>query len=130
MAKRETADGQTGLFDRAAEQEEIERISRQARERIATSPQAPRNDKDGGRIATAPQAPRNDEDRADEGHRPLRRKADVKCASLQDGSVWEMKKRGSVGVVSTVPNCGYSEAALRSLRERGWHLYKDGKRLD
>ena len=47
-----------------------------------------------------------------------------------DGSVWEMKKRGSVGVISTVPFCGYSEATLRSLRERGWHLYKDGKRVD
>ena len=83
MARRKTADGQTGLFDRAAEQEEVERISRQAR-----------NDR------------------------------------KVDGSVWEMKKRGSVGVVSTAPNCGYSEATLRSLRERGWHLYKDGKRFD
>ena len=83
MARRKTADGQTGLFENAV----------------------------------APHPAR------DAGHLPPRGKA-------TDGSVWEMKKRGSVGVISTAPYCGYSEATLRSLRERGWHLYKDGKRLD
>ena len=68
MARRKTADGQTGLFENAV----------------------------------APHPAR------DAGHLPPRGKA-------TDG---------------TAPYCGYSEAALRSLRERGWHLYKDGKRLD
>ena len=128
-----------------------ERISRQARNdgdggadfsaplRSGRNDKAGRNDKDGGgrtmfaptetreRIATPVCGlARNDKD----GGRGLPRACGPRNDRKVDGSVWEMKKRGSVGVISTAPYCGYSEATLRSLRERGWHLYKDGKRLD
>lgn len=42
---------------------------------------------------------------------------------------YEMRKSGSVGVVSSVVNCGYSEETLESLRKAGWSLYKNGTQI-
>ena len=118
MARRKTADGQTGLFENAGS-------PHPARDAGHLPPRgkALRKDEEGGRTMFAPTGDRGrGVPRAESGPRNDKK--------AEDGSVWEMKKRGSVGVISTVPFCGYSEATLRSLKERGWHLYKDGKRVD
>lgn len=49
--------------------------------------------------------------------------------SARNDSLWQVKKRGSVGVSSHAPNCGYDEGTVKSLQERGWHLYKDGEKV-
>lgn len=47
----------------------------------------------------------------------------------EKGAIWHMKKRGSVGVQSSVPNCGYDQKTLESLRKAGWHLYDGEKKI-
>ena len=47
----------------------------------------------------------------------------------EKGAIWHMKKRGSVGVQSPVPNCGYDQKTLESLRKAGWHLYDGEKKI-
>lgn len=47
----------------------------------------------------------------------------------KDGALWQVKKRGSAGVSSHAENCGYDERTVKSLQERGWHLYKDGEKV-
>lgn len=47
----------------------------------------------------------------------------------RNDSLWQVKKRGSVGVSSHAPNCGYDEGTVKSLQERGWHLYRDGEKV-
>lgn len=49
--------------------------------------------------------------------------------SARNDSLWQVKKRGSVGVSSHAENCGYDERTMKSLQERGWHLYKDGEKV-
>ena len=49
--------------------------------------------------------------------------------SARNDSLWQVKKRGSVGVSSHAPNCGYDERTVRSLQERGWHMYRDGEKV-
>ena len=49
--------------------------------------------------------------------------------SARNDSLWQGKKRGSVGVSSHAPNCGYDERTVRSLQERGWHMYRDGEKV-
>ena len=44
-------------------------------------------------------------------------------------TIWQMKKRGSVGVKSTAPKCGYTEKQLESLKKAGWHLYDGEKKI-
>lgn len=44
-------------------------------------------------------------------------------------ALWQVKKRGSVGVSSHAENCGYDQRTMKSLQERGWHLYKDGEKV-
>lgn len=45
------------------------------------------------------------------------------------GSLWQMKKRGCVGVSSPAQNCGYDKRTLESLKAAGWHLYRDGEKV-
>lgn len=49
--------------------------------------------------------------------------------SCEKGAIWHMKKRGSVGVKSTAPKCGYAEKQLESLKKAGWHLYDGEKKI-
>ncbi len=49
--------------------------------------------------------------------------------SARNDSLWQVKKRGAVGVSSHAENCGYDERTVKSLQERGWHLYKDGEKV-
>lgn len=44
-------------------------------------------------------------------------------------ALWQVKKRGSVGVSSHAEKCGYDQRTVKSLQERGWHLYKDGEKV-
>lgn len=44
-------------------------------------------------------------------------------------ALWQVKKRGSVGVSSHAENCGYDQRTVKSLQERGWHLYRDGEKV-
>ena len=44
-------------------------------------------------------------------------------------ALWQVKKRGSVGVSSHAENCGYDERTVKSLQERGWHMYRDGEKV-
>lgn len=50
-----------------------------------------------------------------------------RCA--RNDSLWQVKKRGSVGVSSHAENCGYDQRTVKSLQERGWHLYRDGEKV-
>ena len=49
--------------------------------------------------------------------------------SARNDSLGQGEKRGSVGVSSHAPNCGYDERTVRSLQERGWHMYRDGEKV-
>lgn len=49
--------------------------------------------------------------------------------SARNDSLWQVKKRGSVGVSSHEPNCGYDQRTVKSLQERGWHMYRDGEKV-
>ena len=40
---------------------------------------------------------------------------------------WEIRKGRTVYVVSHLEDCGYTDAALESLRKAGYSLYKNGK---
>lgn len=44
-------------------------------------------------------------------------------------ALWQVKKRGSVGVSSHAENCGYDQRTMKSLQERGWHMYRDGEKV-
>ena len=39
---------------------------------------------------------------------------------------WEIRKGRTVYVVSHIEDCGYTDAALESLRKAGYSLYKNG----
>ena len=45
------------------------------------------------------------------------------------GDIWELRKRGWAGVVSSAPNCGYDMATLESLQRHGYSLYKNGEKV-
>ena len=45
-------------------------------------------------------------------------------------TVWRLVKRGCAGVVSTVPNCGYTEEQLASLKKHGYRLKKEETKLE
>lgn len=68
--------------------------------------------------------------RLDEISRGREKRGRKEPAPAVDGSTWEMRKRGSIGVISPLINCGYSAETLKSLEERGWKLYKDGKKVE
>lgn len=40
---------------------------------------------------------------------------------------WEIRKGRKVWLASPLKNCGYPESTLKSLRSKGFKLYKDGK---
>ena len=40
---------------------------------------------------------------------------------------WNIKKPGGVGVVPSIPFCGYDKATLASLKKAGYRIYKNGK---
>lgn len=40
---------------------------------------------------------------------------------------WEIRRGRTVYVVSHLEDCGYTDAALESLRKAGYSLYKNGK---
>lgn len=40
---------------------------------------------------------------------------------------WNIKKPGGVGVVSSIPLCGYDKATLASLKKAGYRIYRNGK---
>ena len=45
-------------------------------------------------------------------------------------SRWEIRKGRKVWLASPLKNCGYSESTLKSLRSKGFKLYKDGKLVE
>lgn len=53
----------------------------------------------------------------------------ARAPRIERQSVWQMKKRGCAGVKSTVPNCGYDQKTLESLKKAGWHLYDGEKKI-
>lgn len=53
----------------------------------------------------------------------------TKKKETASGSVWQTKKRGKVGVISPLENCGYEKADRESLKKAGWGMYRDGKRV-
>ena len=78
-------------------------------------------------------AVRDDTSSGPAGHLPLKGKA-LRGSGRQgavptQGALWQVKKRGSVGVSSHAENCGYDQRTAKSLQERGWHLYKDGEKV-
>lgn len=40
---------------------------------------------------------------------------------------WNIRKPGGVGVVSSMPFCGYDQQTLASLKRAGYRVYKNGK---
>lgn len=50
----------------------------------------------------------------------------IKEKAEKTNDTYEMRKSGSIGVISSVVNCGYSADTLESLRRAGWSLYKNG----
>lgn len=42
---------------------------------------------------------------------------------------WEIRKDGKTYVSSGLKNCGYPETALKSLRQKGYDLYHNGKEV-
>ena len=52
-----------------------------------------------------------------------------RSARNDDVALWQMKKRGCAGVSSHAENCGYDQRTIKSLQERGWHLYRDGEKV-
>lgn len=40
---------------------------------------------------------------------------------------YEIRKGGQVYCSSYIKNCGYSDAVLKNMKERGYSLYADGK---
>lgn len=45
------------------------------------------------------------------------------------GPVYEIRKGGVVCCTSTLFNCGYSPQELKQLRDAGFDLYEDGKKV-
>lgn len=43
--------------------------------------------------------------------------------------VYSIRKSGEEVARSTIPNCGYSPETLRSMRQAGYYLYKNGKKV-
>ena len=43
--------------------------------------------------------------------------------------VYSIRKAGEEVLSSSVPNCGYSPETLRAMRQAGYYLYKNGKKI-
>ena len=66
---------------------------------------------------------------ADGKRRKTNTSAPLRSAQNDSGSVWQTKKRGKVGVISPLENCGYGAADRESLKRAGWGMYRDGKKV-
>lgn len=44
--------------------------------------------------------------------------------------VYSMRKSGVEVARSTIPFCGYTTETLRAMRQAGYYLYKNGKRVN
>lgn len=51
----------------------------------------------------------------------------AKKHETEEKARWEIRKGRTVWLASPLKNCGYPPETLKSLRSRGFKLYKDGK---
>jgi hypothetical protein len=51
----------------------------------------------------------------------------IKETEAQD--VYSIRKSGVEVARSTIPNCGYTPETLRAMKQEGYYLYKNGKKV-